>query len=37
MKQKVKRLAVEIAEGFMIGFASGAGLYLAVTICLKIF
>ena len=37
MKQKVKRLAVEIAEGFMIGLASGAGRYLAVTICLKIF
>lgn len=37
MKQKVKRLAVEIVEGFLIGFASGAGLYLAVTICLKIF
>ena len=37
MKQKVKSLSVEIAEGFLIGFASGAGLYLAVTICLKIF
>lgn len=37
MKRKAKRLAVEIAEGFLIGFASGAGLYLAVTICLKIF
>ena len=37
MKQKVKRLAVEIAEGFLIGFASEAGLYLAVTVCLKIF
>lgn len=37
MKRKVERLAVEIAEGFLIGFASGAGLYLAVTICLKIF